>query len=133
MKNNRRMIVFIIYLLLGAGLMALGVAGVLDSFWSGMGGALIAVGVIRMIRFFRYSKDESYREKMEIETKDERSSFIRNKAWAWAGYLFVLIAAVSTIVLKLVGQELLSMAASIAICILVVLYWGCYLVLQKKY
>ena len=133
MKNNRRMIVFIIYLLLGAGLMALGVAGVLDSFWSGMGGALIAVGVIRMIRFFRYSKDESYREKMEIETKDERSRFIRNKAWAWAGYLFVLIAAVSTIVLKLVGQELLSMAASIAICVLLVLYWGCYLVLQKKY
>ena len=133
MKNNRRMIVFVIYLLLGAGLMALGVAGVLDSFWSGMGGALIAVGVIRMIQLFRYSKDERYREKVETEVKDERNRFIRNKAWAWSGYLFVLIAAISTIVLKLMGQELLSTAAGLAICILLVLYLVCYLILQKKY
>lgn len=133
MKNNRRMIAYIIYILLGAALFALGFAEVLDAFWSGMGGALIAVGVIRMIQLFRYSKDESYREKVETEVKDERNRFIRNKAWAWSGYLFVLIAAISTIVLKLMGQELLSTAAGLAICILLVLYWGCYLILQKKY
>ena len=65
--------------------------------------------------------------------KDERNHFIRNKAWAWAGYLFVLIAAISTIVLKLLGQDLLSIAAGFAVCILVLLFWGCYLVLKKKY
>ena len=133
MKNDRRMIAYIIYIIFGAVLMVLGVLEVVDSFWSGMGGALIAMGAVRVIQFLRYKKDESYRENMEIEMKDERNHFIRNKAWAWAGYLFVLITAISTIVLKLLGQDLLSIAAGFAVCILVLLYWVCYLVLKKKY
>ena len=133
MKNERRIVACIIYIILGVALMVLGMLEVVDSFWSGMGGALIAVGVVRMIHILRYHNDESYRENLEIERKDERNQFIRNKAWAWAGYLFVLIAAISTIVLKLLGQDLLSIAASFAVCILVLLYWVCYLVLKKKY
>ena len=133
MKNDRRIVACIIYIILGVALMVLGMLEVVDSFWSGMGGALIAVGVVRMIHILRYHNDESYRENMEIEMKDERNQFIRNKAWAWAGYLFVLIAAISTIVLKLLGHDLLSIAAGFAVCILVLLFWGCYLVLKKKY
>ena len=133
MKNDRRMIAYIIYIIFGAVLMVLGMLEVVDSFWSGMGGALIAVGVVLIIHILRYHNDESYRENMEIEMKDERNHFIRNKAWAWAGYLFVLITAFSTIVLKLLGQDLLSIAASFAVCILMLLYWVCYLVLKKKY
>ena len=133
MKNNKILIKSIVCISIGTVLFGLGFAEVLDSFWSGMGGALIAVGVIRMIQILRYSKDEAYREKAEIERTDERNQFIRNKAWAWSGYLFVLITAISTIVFKLLGQEWLSMAAGFAICILVVLYWVCYVVLKKKY
>lgn len=133
MKNNRRMIAYIVYIIFGAVLMVLGTLEVVDSFWSGMGGALIAMGIIRVIQILRYSNDESYREKKKIEENDERNHFIRNKAWAWAGYLFVLITAISTIVFKLMGQEVLSMAAGFAVCILVLLYWICFLVLRKKY
>ena len=133
MKNDRRIIAYIVYLILGVALIVLGILEVLDSFWSGMGGALIAVGVVRMMHILRYRNDESYREKMEIETKDERNQFIRNKAWAWAGYLFVLIAAICAIVFKLLGQDLLSITAGFAVSILVLLYWVCYLVLKKKY
>ena len=133
MKNDRRIVACIIYIILGVALMVLGMLEVVDSFWSGMGGALIAVGVVRMIHILRYHNDESYHENMEIETKDERNQFIRNKAWAWAGYLFVLIAAISAIVLKLLGQDLLSIAAGFVVCVLMLLYWVCYLVLKKKY
>ena len=133
MKKDRRIIAYIVYLILGAALIVLGILEVLDSFWSGMGGALMAVGVVRGIQILRYRNDESYRENTEIETKDERNRFIRNKAWAWAGYLFVMIAAISTIVLKLLGQDMLSVAAGFAVCILVLLYWVCYFVLKKKY
>ena len=133
MKHDRRIISCIVYIIFGVVLMVLGILEIVDSFWSGMGGALMAVGVVRAIHIFRYSKDASYREQKEIEEKDERNCFIRNKAWAWAGYLFVLIAAISTIVLKLLGQDLLSVAAGFAVCILVLLYWVCYLVLKKKY
>lgn len=133
MKLDKRSIAYVLYIILGAVLLGFGFAGVLDSFWSGMGSALIAVGVIRLALLLRYCKDEAYREEKEIEAKDERNQFIRNKAWAWAGYLFVLIAAIATIALKLLGQDLLSRVAGFALCILMILYWLCYLVLRKKY
>lgn len=133
MRNDKRMIASIIYIFLGAVLIGLGCAGRADEFWSGMGSALCTVGVIRLMQFFRIRKDEAYREKLEVEIADERNRFIRNKAWAWAGYSFVMIAAVSVIVFRILNQELLSMAASSAICIFLILYWGSYLILRKKY
>lgn len=133
MKSNRRVIVWISYIVLGGVLLALGVAEVVDAFWSGMGGALIAAGIIRAIHFFRIRKDEEYREKFELEKTDERNRFLRNKAWACAGYLFILAAAVASITLKLLGRELLSVAASSAVCVMVILYWISYLILRRRY
>ena len=133
MSIDRRIIPSILYIVLGLVFLSLSLTGTLDAFWSGMGGALIAMGVIRTVRIIRVCKDAAYREKAEIEAKDERNQFLQNKAWAWAAYLFVLITAVSTIALKLLGQDLLSIAAGSAICLLFILYWLCYLVLKKKY
>ena len=136
MKDGRRIIPCIIigiYVVLGVTLIVLGILKVMDSFWSGMGSALIVVGAVRAIQIVRYHSNEAYREKREVEAKDERNRFIRNKAWAWAGYCFLLIAAICSIVFRLVGQELLSMAASFAVAMLALLYWISYLVLNKKY
>ena len=133
MKHDRRIIASICYVVLGAVLLALGIMEVVDEFWSGMGGALIVVGILQVVRFLRYRNNEEYRERAEIANKDERNHFIRNKAWAWSGYLFVLIAAVATIALKIAGQDTLSFAASMAICLLLVLYWVSFLVLRRKY
>lgn len=133
MKNSRRIITCIIFIFLGIVLVGLGFTEVSDPFWSGMGGALIAVGIIRIARFSRYQRDEAYREKAELEKTDERLRFLRSTAWAWAGYLFILIAAFSSIIFKLFGQDLLSVAAGSAVCILVLLYWICHLILSKKY
>ena len=104
MKKDRRNLVIVVYLILGVVLTVLGILEIVGSLWSGMGGALIAVAVIRMIRILRYRNDEAYRENAQIEAKDERNRFIRNKAWAWAGYLFILLAAISVIVFKLMGE-----------------------------
>ena len=133
MRNDRRVIAAICYIVLGAVLLVLGMMEMVDEFWSGMGGALIAVGVVRMVQFFRYRNNEEYREKAEIAAKDERNHYIRNKAWAWSGYLFMLIAAVATIAFRVAGQDTLSFAASMAICLLLVLYWVSFLVLSRKY
>ena len=114
----------IILIVLGVALIGLGCFEVVDSFWSGMGASLLAVGALRLIQAYRYRKSESYREKMDLEVNDERNRFLRNKAWAWAGYLFILISACAVIVLKVMGQELLCMAASFSVCLMLVLYWG---------
>ena len=131
--NGKRIAAQILCAMLGGVLLVLGCFEVVDSFWSGMGTALMVVGALRLIRAYRFTKDASYREKVEIETGDERNRYLRGKAWAWAGYLFILIAAVAVIALKVAGQELLSMAASGAMCLMLVLYWGAYFLLRKKY
>lgn len=133
MKVDKRVIVSIVWVILGAVLIALAFAGIVDMFWNGMGSGLLVVGVIHLLRYYRLNKNEAYREKVEVEEKDERNLFIRNKAWAWSGYLFVLIAAVACIVLRIAGQEMLSMAAAFAVCLMIVLYWISYFTLRKKY
>lgn len=133
MKNDKRVIMSIIWVVIGVILVGSGFAGKVDSFWNGMGSALLVVGALQLLRYYRFNKNEAYREKMETEVNDERNHFIRNKAWAWAGYIFILVAAVLTIGFKLMGQELLSTAAAMAVCLMLVLYWGAYMILKRKY
>ena len=133
MNYSRRFLVYLFLIFLGAVLMILGYRETIDSFWSGMGSGLMGVSLVRMVQLLRLSKDAAYREKVETEVKDERNAFLRARAWAWAGYLFILISAVAVIVLKVMGQDLLSQAASYAVCLLLALYWGAYLLLRRKY
>ena len=133
MRSNKTIPLSILCLLLGMIFTVLGVLEMLDSYWSGMGSAFIAVGVVRLIQFIRLQKNADYREQMQTEATDERNRFLRNKAWAWAGYLFVLVSAVLSIGLKLMGQDLLSVAAGLAVCCITLFYWVSYLVLRRKY
>lgn len=126
-------LVSVIYIIIGAILLGLGFAGKVDEFWNGMGSALLVIGVVQIIRRYRLDKNEAYREKMEIETNDERNKFIRNKAWAWAGYLFVMITAIASIVFRIFEQNLLSIAAGGAVCLMILLFWGAYFFLKRKY
>ena len=52
---------------------------------------------------------------------------------SWAGYLFMMLAAVSSIVFKIMGREDLMMFCSGCVCLVLVLYWLSYVVLKKKY
>ena len=133
MKLGIKTILYILYILVGITLIVLGFTGILDSFWSGMGSGLLVVSVLQIIRLVRLYKNSDYREKLETEVSDERNRFLRNKAWAWAGYLFVLTAAVASIVLRILGQELLSSAAAWAVCLIILLYWISFWILRRKY
>lgn len=123
----------IILFVLGGTLLALGFANIVDEFWGSMGFALIFVGVVRLFQIYRFNKDKNYKERLETATKDERNHFIRSKAWAWSGYLFIFIAGISVIIFKIIGQDLLALFASCAVCLIMILFWISYLFLQKKY
>lgn len=129
----KKMIFSVIWVLLGGILIALSFAGMVDEFWNGMGFGLVTIGALQLLRFKRLQTNEAYREAMEIAQTDERNHFIRGKAWAWSGYLFIIISAVLSIIFRIIGQELLSLAASYAVCMVLVLFWIFYWVLQKKY
>jgi uncharacterized membrane protein len=91
------------------------------------------VGILQAVRLRRYYSNSDYREKFDRANKDERNRFLSGRAWAWAGYLFVMTAAVGSIVFKLMGREDLMMLASGSVCLILLFYWTSYLYLQKKY
>ena len=70
---------------------------------------------------------------MDTERKDERNQFLDMKAWQWAGSCFVIIAGIGTFAFKFAGKEDLMMLCSGGICLMVILYWACYLYLKRKY
>ena len=130
---NKRIFISLFWVVLGVILIALEIMGKIDDFWSGMGAGFIGVGIVQIIRYASYRKDDSYKERVDTANRAERNRFIANKAWAWSGYLFVMITAVAALALRIAGENVLSMAASGALCLMLVLYWVCYLILSKKY
>ena len=133
MGKNYRFFLSFVWIALGAALAVCGGTGRLDEFWSGMGFALVIVGILQVLRNIRYRTSKEYREKFDTASKDERNRFIAGKAWAWAGYLFVITGGVGTIVFKLLGREDLMMMASAGVCLMICFYWISYLVLNRKY
>ena len=133
MGKNYRFFLSFFWIVLGAVLFVCHASGLIEEYWSGMGIAFIVVGILQVIRNIRYRTNEDYREKFDTASKDERNRYIANKAWAWAGYLFVMIAAVGSIVFKLMGREDLMMLASGSVSLIILLYWGSWMVLKRKY
>ena len=132
MKKDR-LIASILEIIVGAALLICSMFELVDEFWSGMGTSLLIIGIIFLIRNIKYKTNEEYREKIDIESNDERNKYISLKAWAWAGYLFVMLGAVGVIVFKLIGKEDLMMMASLSVCLIMVFYWISYTFLKKKY
>ena len=131
--KKERLIASILEIIVGAALLICSMFELVDEFWSGMGTSLLIIGIIFLIRNIKYKTNEEYREKIDIESNDERNKYISLKAWAWAGYLFVMLGAVGAIVFKLMGKEELMMMASFSVCLIMVFYWVSYIFLKKKY
>lgn len=130
---NKRFIAAVLEIMIGLVLNVCYFAGLVGDYWSSFGTCFIVFGIIQLVRNIRYKTNESYREKVDTENKDERNRYISTKAWAWAGYFYVLLAAASTIVFRILGHEQLSVATAYSVCALMLLYWLSYLFLRKKY
>ena len=133
MRKNQRFIASIVEILIGICLIVCSVPGWVDEYWCGMGTALLVVGALQLARLFRYTTDKDYKEAVDVAVNDERNRYISMKAWSWAGYFFVMIAAAASIALKLIGYDDLVPIASGSVCLILVLYWLSYLFLRKKY
>ena len=133
MKYSKKIFISIFWVVLGAVLLFLNFNYTLDSYWSGLGTAFIVIGALQIFRQVKYRTNEQYRENVDTRNNDERNRFINGKAWAWAGYLYVLIAAVAIIVLQILGLKEVSQIISFTVCALLNLYWVSYMFLRRKY
>ena len=134
MYDNKRLFLSVFWVVLGAVLLILSVTGKLDStLYAGMGGGLIAVGLLQIARNLRYRRDPAYREKIDTEVSDERNRFLRMKSWSWAGYITVIAEGIAAIVAAVKGQETVQLVLSYSVCLLLAAYYISYLVLSRKY
>lgn len=132
--NNKRLALSIFWAVVGLVLTVLSVTEVLDSsIYSGMGGGLMAVGVLQAIRNVKYRNDADYREKIDVEANDERNRFLRMKSWSWASYIAILVESVGVIVAIILGEETVRLILSLSVCLILVASWVSYLILSRKY
>ena len=132
MYSKRKMIWYTFILAAGIVLIVLSCIGTLDSFWSGFGGGIAAVGLVRLINGIKYRRDPVLAKQMDVSQKDERVSFIAIRARAWAFHISALGSA-AVLVLKLMGREELAMCVSLVLCGMLVVYSAVFAVLQRKY
>ena len=134
MNNNKRLVLSIFWIVLGITLMILSIAEVLDdSVYSGMGGALTAVGALQLMRNLKYRRDPEYREKIDTELSDERNRFLQMKSWSWAGYIAVMVQATASVAAYFMGQRTVQLVLWYSICLLVLAYWVSWMILSRKY
>ncbi len=132
--NNRKLILSIFWMILGAVLLGLSVTEVLDSsMYAGMGGALIAVGALQVARNLRYRKDPEYREKIDTEANDERNRFLRMKSWSWTGYIVVLVECFGSVAAMVLGKRELQLTLAYSVWLIMVVYWISFFIISKKY
>ena len=60
MKKSKRLIASIVEIVIGVVLTICGAAGLLDSYWSGMGTAFIVVGGLMLVRQLRYKTKNEF-------------------------------------------------------------------------
>lgn len=131
--SKRRMIVSCCGVVIGLGLIVFSLmqdGKVSQVTWVGL--TFFVIGMLQILRYIRYRTNHNYREQMDISENDERNAFISNKAWAWAGYSYVLMMAMGLIVLLIMGKTE-YLICSACLCLMIILYWIFYLILNRKY
>ena len=134
MYNNKRLALSIFWIALGVVLLGLSVAEVIDStYYGGMGGGFIAVGILQVMRNLKYRRDPEYREKIDVEVSDERNKYLRMQSWSWAGYIMVIGLAISGVIAMILGQEQVQLTLMYSMCALLMVYTISYYILSRKY
>ena len=132
--DNKRLALNVFWVILGAVLIGLTVTEKLDSgMYSGMGGALMAIGVLRIGRTVRYRKDSDYRKKIDTELNDERNEFLRMKSWTWTGTIVIILEGIGVIAAMIAGRQTIQLILSYSLCLILVVYCITYMILRKKY
>ena len=135
MKHNRLFIISIVEITIGAILELLAFLNIFEdpSILVGMGSGVLAVGAVQLLRVLRMESNPEYKKKIETASKDERYAFISLKAKEAAFMVYLLIAAVLSIVWLLLGCREQGTLAGMSVCLLVLLYAVWFRILARKY
>ena len=133
-KLKTRLYIALSYIVLGIVLIAANALNHFENdFFLSFGITLLVMGIIRLIRHRKVTKDESTIRRQEVAETDERTLMMSEKARSWAFTYSILIAGIAVIVLSLLGKHDTAQPFAWFVCGQVALYWICWMILLKKY
>ena len=71
--------------------------------------------------------------KQELAESDERTRMIAERARSWAFSYALMGAGIVVIVLNVMGKHDEALPFAWYVCGMTVLYWLCFIIIQKKY
>ncbi len=132
-KLKSRLNIAIIYIALGIMMIVGSSATKTDNdFISSFGFVIIIMGFVRIRNYRMITKNDDTIRKQEIIETDERNITIQSKAKSATFSIYTLLLATAVIVLSLFNMREAAKWISYSVLLLVVIYWICYLVYQKK-
>ncbi len=135
MKLKGQKTLGIIYLVIGLVLLALSAFLHLDEegLLAGFGGALSAVGLVRILRVARLSRNEEIAQEYEAQMHDERIAAIANRARAIVFFVMVYVMlAVALVAFYVFHETLLCQVLTYIVCGACILYAILFRVFSKK-
>ncbi len=132
-KLKVRLWVAVCYIVLGIAMTAVAaVSKTENQFISAFGLALTVMGIARVRNYCLITKNEDTLRKREIAETDERNVSIINKARSTAFTMYILLAGLFVIAMGLLDKIEISTWVSYSVALLVLIYWICYLIYQKR-
>ena len=123
-----------VFILLGIALIVVAVLGSFENdFFVAYGGALIVMGILRLIQHRRITKNEKSVRDRELAESDERFRMISERARSLAFSWSIVAAGIVVIVLSLMGKHDAAQPFAWYVCGMVLLYWIFWVILGKKY
>ncbi|MBQ7033550.1 MAG: hypothetical protein IJN25_07835 [Clostridia bacterium] len=132
-KLKTRLYYGIICIVLGV-IMIIGVTATKseNEYVSAFGFALAMVGVARIIQYLKITKDEDSIKKQKINETDERNLSIIQKAKSATFSIYLLISCTVVIITVLMDMPDVAKWIGYSQFVLVIIYWICYFIYQKK-
>lgn len=133
-KLQTRLYIAVSYIVIGLTLIAADALNHFENqFFFSFGMALTVMGILRLIRHRKITKDDASIRKQELSEIDERIRMISERAKSWAFSFSLLVCGIVVIVLSLMGYHDQAQPFTWYICGMVVLYWIFWFILGKKY
>lgn len=126
----------ILWLVVGLSLIAVGLAlrTPEGTFFSGLGGGLIAAGLVRIVRVHRLRRDPERAVDYEASLKDERTAYIANKARSLTFFVCIYVQLVVGLIAMLFDKTLLiGQTLCFVTCVQCLVFSGIYWYYNRKY
>ena len=132
-KLKQRLYIGIIYIALGVMIIVGGFSSKSNNdFISALGFAIAMVGVARIIQYLKITKNEDSIKKQKINETDERNLSIIQKAKSATFSIYLLFSCTVVIITSLFDMPDVANWFGYSQFVLVIIYWICYWIYQKK-